>query len=144
MVKILEILVPLILIVVLLACILNDGDGFHVSANYSENKNLCSGFTVGGLYEGFYAGETSGKKAKVTMVRADWCHFCQQAKPEYDKFVGDYRGKILLGYKMDFQDLEESKDKDIIATKYKVKGYPTYFVEIDDKLKSFYDQLHPN
>ena len=78
--KILEILVPLILIVILLACMLNDGDGFTSDENGKPRG--CGGFTVGGLYEGFSAGEDgSDKTAKITMVRADWCGFCKKAKP---------------------------------------------------------------
>ena len=79
--KILEILVPLILIVILLACMLNDeGNGFNVSAdNHEKGSTTCgSSFKVGGLYEGFSAGEDGNdKKATVTMVRADWCGFCK-------------------------------------------------------------------
>ena len=46
--KILEILVPLILIVILLACMLNDNkEGFHISASHCPGKDH---FTVGGGY----------------------------------------------------------------------------------------------
>ena len=133
--KILEILVPLILIVILLACMLNDGDGFTTEEN---GKSKCSGFTVGGLYEGFSAGEDGkDKKATVTMVRADWCGFCKKAKPEWDKFVSEFQGKSLMGHKLHFQDLEEKRDKDKISSDYPVKGFPTYFVEIDGKKTEF-------
>ena len=141
--KILEILVPLILIVILLACMLNDdGDGFTTEENHDtkkpSNHSKCSGFTVGGLYEGFSAGEDGGdKKATVTMVRADWCGFCKKAKPEWDKLVSEFGGKSLMGHKLHFQDLEESQDKDKISSKYPVKGFPTYFVEIDGKKTEF-------
>ena len=141
--KILEILVPLILIVILLACMLNDdGDGFSTEENHDtkkpSNHSKCSGFTVGGLYEGFSAGEDGGdKKATVTMVRADWCGFCKKAKPEWDKFVSEFEGKSLMGHKLHFQDLEESQDKDKISSEYPVKGFPTYFVEIDGKKTEF-------
>ena len=141
--KLLEILIPLILIIVLLACILNDGgDGFDLEKNHDNNQSSCGGgkntFTVGGLYEGFSAGEDGDDKTvKVTMVHADWCGFCKKAKPEWDKLVSEFQGKQLMGYKLHLQDLEEKRDKDKIKSEYPVKGFPTYFVEIDGNKKEF-------
>ena len=133
--KILEIIVPLILIVILLACMLNDNkEGFHISAGCG------TGVAVGGYneLEGFTAGEESGQKtAKITMVHAEWCGFCKKAKPEWDKLTSEFEGKSLMGYKLDFQDLEESRDKDKISSEYQVKGFPTFFVEIDGKKMEF-------
>jgi len=125
---------------------LNDGDGFNVGGQSEEaaslpKKGTCShgrGFTVGGLYEGFSAGEDGDDKtAKVTMVHAEWCGFCKKAKPEWDKFVSEFGGKSLMGHKLHFQDLEESQDKDKISSEYPVKGFPTYFVEIDGQKTEF-------
>ena len=160
--KILEILVPLILIVILLACMLNDNkEGFHISASHCPGKDH---FTVGGGYhknptlsdnntcsggtgftttysdkiEAFSAGEESDQKtAKITMVHAEWCGFCKKAKPEWDKLTSEFNGKSLMGYKLDFQDLEESRDKDKISSEYQVNGFPTFFVEIDGKKMEF-------
>ena len=133
--KILEILVPLILIVILLACMLNDGDGFTIEEN---SKSKCgSGFTVGGLYEGFSAGEDgSDKTAKITMVRADWCGFCKKAKPEWEKLTKKLKGSVVKGHKLIFRDLEHKRDEEEIKSKYPdVQGYPTYVVETKENGK---------
>ena len=126
MYKILEILVPLILIVILLACMVND-EGNHLR--------------TGGSYctmETFTAGESDDKNiAMITMVHAKWCGFCKKAKPEWNKLKEEFENKKLMGYTLKFQDLEETRDKDKITSEYPVNGYPTFFIEVDGKRFEF-------
>lgn len=73
----------------------------------------------------------NSKKARVTMVRADWCGFCKKAMPEWEKLKGEIHDKVVNGYHMVLRDLEQKKDEGEIKKNYSdVNGYPTYVVEV--------------
>ena len=152
--KILEIVVPLVLIVILLACMMNkEDDGFDVGGQCLAGPPSPPGpsidrFQVGGSDddvdaftvgcsacqkgEGFNVGGEADKTCKVTMIWADWCGFSNKAKPEWDNLVKEQNGQTVNGYKLDLSDAEEKKDPEIVK-KYKPDGFPTYFVELSDK-----------
>ena len=155
--KILEIIVPLVLIVILLACMMNkEDDGFSVggdshskcgSGKVQPSSSPDGAFTVGGSDdvdaftvgcsacqrgEGFNVGGEADKTCKVTMIWADWCGFSRKAKPEWDSLVSEMNGQSVNGYKLDLSDAEEKKDPETV-NKYKPDGFPSYFVELSDK-----------
>jgi len=73
----------------------------------------------------------NSKKARVTMVRADWCGFCKKAMPEWEKLKGKIHDKVVNGYHMVLRDLEQKKDEGEIKKHYSdVNGFPTYVVEV--------------
>ena len=73
----------------------------------------------------------NSKKARVTMVRADWCGFCKKAMPEWEKLKGEIHDKVVNGYHMVLRDLEQKRDEGEIKKNYSdVNGYPTYVVEV--------------
>lgn len=73
----------------------------------------------------------NSKKARVTMVRADWCGFCKKAMPEWEKLKGKIHDKVVNGYHMVLRDLEQKRDEGEIKKHYSdVNGYPTYVVEV--------------
>ena len=73
----------------------------------------------------------NGKKARVTMVRADWCGFCKKAMPEWEKLKGKIHDKVVNGYHMVLRDLEQKRDEGEIKKNYSdVNGFPTYVVEV--------------
>ena len=81
----------------------------------------------------------NSKKARVTMVRADWCGFCKKAMPEWEKLKGEIHDKVVNGYHMVLRDLEQKRDEGEIKKDYSdVNGFPTYVVEVqgpDGKFK---------
>jgi thiol-disulfide isomerase/thioredoxin len=73
----------------------------------------------------------SGKEARVTMVRAEWCGFCKKAMPEWNKLTSEHDGKVVKDHKLSFRDLEQKQDEEEIKSNYSdVRGFPTYVVEI--------------
>ena len=73
----------------------------------------------------------NSKKARVTMVRADWCGFCKKAMPEWEKLKDKIHDKVVNGYHMVLRDLEQKRDEDEIKKNYSdVNGFPTYVVEV--------------
>ena len=78
-------------------------------------------------------GNGGGKKAQVTMVRADWCGFCKKAMPEWEKLKSEIHNKVVNGYHIVLKDLEQKRDEAEIKEKYsEVTGFPTYVVETTD------------
>jgi thiol-disulfide isomerase/thioredoxin len=76
------------------------------------------------------AGNAGGKKARVTMVRADWCGFCKKALPEWEKLKSEIHNKVVNGYHIVLRDLEQKRDEKEIKENYPdVTGFPTYVVE---------------
>ena len=77
------------------------------------------------------SGNGNTKKARVTMVRADWCGFCKKAMPEWEKLKGEIHDKVVNGYHMVLRDLEQKRDEGEIKKHYSdVNGFPTYVVEV--------------
>ena len=73
----------------------------------------------------------NSKKARVTMVRADWCGFCKKAMPEWEKLKDKIHDKVVNGYHMVLRDLEQKRDEGEIKKNYSdVNGFPTYVVEV--------------
>ena len=78
-------------------------------------------------------GNAGGKKARVTMVRADWCGFCKKAMPEWEKLKSEIHNKVVNGHHMELRDLEQKRDEAEIKKNYSdVNGFPTYVVETTD------------
>ena len=74
----------------------------------------------------------NSKKARVTMVRADWCGFCKKAMPEWEKLKEKIHDKVVNGYHMVLRDLEQKRDEGEIKKHYSdVNGFPTYVVEVE-------------
>ena len=94
---------------------------FNKPSGNAPNSNRPSGNAPSG----------NGKKARVTMVRADWCGFCKKAMPEWEKLKGKIHDKVVNGYHMVLRDLEQKKDEEEIKKHYSdVNGFPTYVVEV--------------
>jgi len=142
--KIIEILIPLILIVVLLMCMMNDdNDGFSVGGQCKAGNGpptapipsapIPSGNRPSANGNGNRpSGNGNSNTCNVTMVWADWCGFSKKAKPEWDNLVKEMNNKNINGYNLQFKDAEEKIDPETVK-KHGTKGFPTYYVELSDK-----------
>jgi thiol-disulfide isomerase/thioredoxin len=105
--------------------------GIHRPAAFNSPPNGNRPNGNGG--NGGNSANAGGKKAQVTMVRADWCGFCKKAKPEWEKLKSEIHNKVVNGYHIVLRDLEQKKDESEIKEKYPdVNGFPTYVVEKTD------------
>jgi thiol-disulfide isomerase/thioredoxin len=105
----------------------NNGFFAHVGNELSHlGDDVTSGLGFG--KKNLIEGQEKQNRATITMLRADWCGFCEKAKPEWDKIVQEFKDKTLLNYPVYFKDYEEGTNKEEIK-KYKVDGFPTYVVE---------------
>ena len=75
----------------------------------------------------------SNKKARVTMVWADWCGFSRKAKPEWDKLVDEVNsnGGKINGVDVEMKSAEHKTDPEVVK-EFQTKGFPTYYVDLLD------------
>lgn len=74
--------------------------------------------------------EFSGNSdCQVKFFYADWCGYCQKAKPHFTKFMNANNGKVLGGNKVSIEmvDLSDSNTpaNQEIMNKYNIQGFPT-------------------
>jgi len=111
--------------------------GIHRPASFNSqpNGNRPNGNRPNGNGGNGNGGNGNGgaKKARVTMVRADWCGFCKKAMPEWEKLKSEIDNKVVNGYQIELRDLEHKRDEAEIKKNYPdVNGFPTYVVETTD------------
>ena len=72
----------------------------------------------------------TGSKAKIILFKADWCGHCQNFLPKWEKLQNKYKNKY------NFETYDSDKNQDI-ANKYKIQGYPTLYIEKNNKSKEY-------
>jgi thiol-disulfide isomerase/thioredoxin len=110
----------------------NNGFFAHIGNELSHLENdVMGGLGLGNhmLVEGQLNIPPNGDSAKLSLVHADWCGYCQKAKPEFDKLKSDYHGKDINGVTIHMDDFEEKRDAHLIGEgkKFNVNGFPTFF-----------------
>ena len=65
------------------------------------------------------------KKPMIVFFYTDWCHFCQQFAPTFDKVAKDKQ--IKKNFAIAYVNCEDPKNREH-ADAYKIKGFPTVFV----------------
>ena len=78
--------------------------------------------------------------AELLMFHADWCPHCKSAKPEWEKIVEKYNGKVVNGYNVTFTDVnctEETPETNEMMELYKVEGFPTIKLVKGDQVIDF-------
>lgn len=81
------------------------------------------------------------KNAEMLMFTVNWCPHCKKAAPIWKKFSEEYQGKTINGYKLNFQTINCTDEKDVevkdLLDKYKIEGYPTIKLLKDGEVISF-------
>jgi protein disulfide-isomerase A6 len=72
----------------------------------------------------------SNSKAKIILFKANWCIHCQTFLPEWKKLQAKYENK----YEFITYDSDAHKE---IASKYDVQGYPTIYIEKNNKTQEY-------
>ena len=75
----------------------------------------------------------NSKKARVTMIWADWCGFSKKAKPEWDKLVDEVNnnGGKINGVEVEMKSAEHKTNPEVVK-EFQTKGFPTYYVDLID------------
>jgi thiol-disulfide isomerase/thioredoxin len=82
-------------------------------------------------------GSGSGdKEAIIYYFTAEWCPVSKRVFPEWEKFVGDYDGKVINGYTLRTRVVDCEKEPEL-ADKAKIEGYPTVKLMYDNQVVEY-------
>jgi hypothetical protein len=87
------------------------------------------------------------KETIVYFFHVDWCPHCKKALPEWKKFVSNYDGKEINGYKLKCLSkdcTEETSDITQLINKYKINSYPTVKLIRDGDTVDFESKITSN
>jgi thiol-disulfide isomerase/thioredoxin len=80
-------------------------------------------------------------EAEIIMFTVDWCPYCKKAMPIWKEFKEEYSGKVINGYKLNFETVNctDEKDNNVaeMLEKYSIEGYPTIKLLKDDEVITF-------
>lgn len=74
-----------------------------------------------------------------TMYYTTWCKFCTKAKPEWERVIQEFNGKVVNGKKILITKIDCEKNTDV-AEKENIKGYPTFKFNLNDKYYDYPDE----
>jgi protein disulfide-isomerase-like protein len=78
--------------------------------------------------ENFYGGDSGN--AKLKLFYADWCGHCKRFKPVFDGELKELVSNKKIPVQLEAIDCDQNPQ---IASKYKVSGFPTLILEVNDK-----------
>lgn len=78
--------------------------------------------------EEFYGGENGN--AKLKLFYADWCGHCKRFKPVFDGELKDLVSNSKIPVQLEAIDCDKNPQ---MASKYKVSGFPTLILEVNNK-----------
>ena len=69
-------------------------------------------------------------EVSVVMFHVDWCGYCTQAKPGFNKFMQSNNGKTINGHELNIKmiDCEKTPENVAMAKQFNIKGYPTFIL----------------
>ena len=105
--KLIILITILILLILLLVC-LNKSSYFSAITSLTNNSES----------------NLNGNNTIVLIFFAEWCGFCREAKPTFEKLANDYPNKVQL--------IDSDKNKDLLSN-YSVKSFPTIMTNKGDK-----------
>jgi len=77
-------------------------------------------------------------KIDATLYHANWCHYCNLFKPEWEKFeqsipkMNEVSGNILLSAKA-YEESELDKNKMPTINEKEIRGFPTIKISVNGK-----------
>ena len=88
-----------------------------------------------------FINKDADKDAELLIFTVNWCPYCKKAMPIWNKFAEDYNGKSINGYRLNFETVNCTDEKDAnvkkMLDKYKIEGYPTIKLLKDGDVISF-------
>jgi thiol-disulfide isomerase/thioredoxin len=83
-----------------------------------------------------FAGGRMDEGPAVFFFYTTWCPHCKTARPIWDEFKSQMKGKKVNGQEVTFVEVDCDKDK-ALADRYKVEGYPTIKLATGDKVVEY-------
>ena len=82
--------------------------------------------------QGQGSGQGKHKEVRLIMLFAPWCGYSKKARPDFEKVIENYHGQLINGTMVKVLLYDTDKRKDMVE-KYKVQGFPSYFLEIEGR-----------
>ncbi len=83
-----------------------------------------------------FAGKMADQPPTVFFFYTTWCPHCKTAKPIWQKFKTEMKGKKVKGRELVFVEVDCDKDK-ALADRYGVQGYPSIKLVDGDKVVDY-------
>lgn len=110
---------PRVLLTILVVAI------FIASAVFAYNKFIKPSMSPAYVDNKEFAEQGTGdKEAVIYYFTASWCPVSKRVFPQWEKFVGDYDGKVINGYTLRTRVVDCEKETEL-ADKANIEGYPT-------------------
>ena len=77
------------------------------------------------------SGGGEGDPAELLFFCVKWCPHCKKAEPEWNKLVSKFENKKINKSKVFFKKID-CEDDEALADEYKVEGYPTIKLLVND------------
>lgn len=94
--------------------------------------------------EGFEESTGGTKVATVKFFFANWCKYCQRAKPQYEAVKNSMNGQVINGTKIQFEEIDctdPTPQVEALLDQYYVKEYPTIKLVIGNDVFTFDEQV---
>ena len=87
----------------------------------------------------------NNSECTVKFFFADWCGYCQRAKPHFKKFMEQNNGKVLGSNKVNIEMVDltnsDTEANKAIMDKYNIEGFPTILLIKDGQNIAYPDNL---
>ena len=83
-----------------------------------------------------FAGKMADHPPTVFFFYTTWCPHCKTAKPIWEKFKAQMKGKQVKGREIEFVEVDCDKEK-ALADRYNVQGYPSIKLVDGDKVVDY-------
>tara|TARA_B100002051_G_C16733971_1_gene640003 strand:- start:1178 stop:1636 length:459 start_codon:yes stop_codon:yes gene_type:complete len=83
-----------------------------------------------------FAGKMADQPPTVFFFYTTWCPHCKTAKPIWEKFKSQMKGKQVKGRELVFVEVDCDKEK-ALADRYGVQGYPSIKLVDGDKVVDY-------
>lgn len=82
--------------------------------------------------------DLESKTAEMRMFVVDWCPHCKTAVPIWNEMAKEYNGKIIGGYKVNFETVDCTREDDLeikqIQSQFNIDSYPTIKLVKDNQI----------
>tara|TARA_A100001015_G_scaffold71539_1_gene79274 strand:- start:1013 stop:1498 length:486 start_codon:yes stop_codon:yes gene_type:complete len=124
--KLILVLVAIVLLIMAIYYVWKNYVSPKLNPTYVANKEFNNG------------DDLDSKTAEMRMFVVDWCPHCKTAAPIWNEMIEEYNGKIIGGYKVNFETVDCTKEDDLevkqIQSQFNIDSYPTIKLVKDNQI----------
>lgn len=109
---------------------------FIASAVFAYNKYVKPRMAPDYAPNKEFSESSNNSEAVIYYFTASWCPVSKRVLPQWEKFVEDYQGKTINGYKLQTRFVDCEKETDL-ADKFAIEEYPTIKLAYDNHIVEY-------